>query len=921
MITVSEQIKQAYNKSTVQADRIRIGNNFYAITNVVYSDDCYNEGNVFGTAMGRILTFDIETAVAMEMKEFEYQTGVVINGVINFISLGNFIVTDTGEGDTTDITHVTAIDYMLKTNIIYETNLNYSTATLLDVLQEVCDNCGITLGTTTFTNSSFTVDSNQFNPNTLCREVIQAVAQVSGTIAKIKPDNKLYLINPNLVENVSHVFETNQYSEAEIKRLTHPINVVSLTESEITGENVTMRDEESIARDGENSIIINDNPFAYNQDKRQQLITGLFNAIKGFEYKSYALKFQMLPWIESLDKVQIKDMQGNTYNSYVFRFEYKSPDGVTSTIEAPSLIKATIEYQNIPDALDIARRTEIIVDKQNQVITSVVQNVDEQNTKIARVEQTVDELNSKISDIADITTSQESNTGRLLFDSINQSEPIRIEIRPLGDNISYLYPFEALYPSNDLYIKLRTLRFTNTETNEVFDYELPDDLLYYDNEHYDEFILDYDAQTCTINKKCGYNNNGQVVLLSEPRTVEYTFPHIELTDGDYKVEILKYDNVPYGAYLFCRLMAQNIYTTQFATKAEMNSEISQTKSEIGLSVDEKLTSYSTTSEMNAAINVKANQITSQVSETYETKSNANTNYSSLTQRANSIESTVSQKVGNNEVISKINQSAEAVTINANKISLSGKTINMTSDNIAINSTNFKVDKNGNLTCSNANVNGKITSSNATITGGNINVSDDGNDLTGNINATNKYNSSKKSTLSSKSLYVQNGEHEIGTISSQQFGIIKDDYNGNYIDAIYGTLYNSDYGVNTRLVVRNSNAITSIYPDRIVANGTTYNSKESLKKNIKLYDKKVLDLIKNSEIYEYNYKSEKDTDKKHIGFVIADKGGNYKTPEEVISAEKDGIEQYNMTSLLWKAVQEQQAEIEKLKQRLEEKQNG
>ena len=49
---------------------------------------------------------------------------------------------------------------------------------------------------------------------------------------------------------------------------------------------------------------------------------------------------------------------------------------------------------------------------------------------------------------------------------------------------------------------------------------------------------------------------------------------------------------------------------------------------------------------------------------------------------------------------------------------------MTSDNVAINSTNFSVDKNGNMSCNNADVIGKITSSDATITGGNIRLIDD-----------------------------------------------------------------------------------------------------------------------------------------------------------------------------------------------------
>ena len=38
--------------------------------------------------------------------------------------------------------------------------------------------------------------------------------------------------------------------------------------------------------------------------------------------------------------------------------------------------------------------------------------------------------------------------------------------------------------------------------------------------------------------------------------------------------------------------------------------------------------------------------------------------------------------------------------------LSGKEIDLTSDNININSTNFKVDKNGNVTCKNANIDGR-----------------------------------------------------------------------------------------------------------------------------------------------------------------------------------------------------------------------
>lgn len=73
--------------------------------------------------------------------------------------------------------------------------------------------------------------------------------------------------------------------------------------------------------------------------------------------------------------------------------------------------------------------------------------------------------------------------------------------------------------------------------------------------------------------------------------------------------------------------------------------------------DEKLTEYSTTKQMQAAINLKAD----------------------------AIETTVSKKVGSDEIISKINQSAEEVLVKASKISLNGA--------VTANS-NFKINEDG-----------------------------------------------------------------------------------------------------------------------------------------------------------------------------------------------------------------------------------
>jgi hypothetical protein len=413
-------------------------------------------------------------------------------------------------------------------------------------------------------------------------------------------------------------------------------------------------------------------------------------------------------------------------------------------------------------------QTYIIVDKQNQQIESVVSQTDAQNEKIAKVTQTVEELNSKISDIADITISAEDNDAKVELDNINQSEPIRIVVRPIGESISYLYPHNNLFPNNTLFSKNRRIRFYNKKTEETTDYELPADLLYYNSEYYDEFILDYDGQSCVVNKRVGYNADGTTYVLDTETTLEFEYPRILLTDGDYEVSVLGYDM----AYLFVRLMAQNIYTTQFYTKSETDSIINQTSQSIDLSVNKKLSNYSTTNQMNAQIQLTANNITSTVSQTYETKTNAEKQYTQIKQTTDSISTTVSKKIGSSEVVSSINQSAEQITLNSNRL--------------VVNSNNFKLTKEGNVTCTNANVTGTINSSNAKITGGQVNIAGTG---TGNVTLKTYYGN-YNTYMSPSNMYQSNGEQHVkigltavsGQSESYGIEIVKDTNKKTYINA-------------------------------------------------------------------------------------------------------------------------------------------
>lgn len=124
------------------------------------------------------------------------------------------------------------------------------------------------------------------------------------------------------------------------------------------------------------------------------------------------------------------------------------------------------------------------------------------------------------------------------------------------------------------------------------------------------------------------------------------------------------------------------------------------------------------------LSITENKISSTMAATYLSQSDAASEYatqnsmSSLTQTVDSISTTVSKKVGPNEIISKINQSAEGIEIEASKIDLRGYT--------SIGGGYFTVDTNGKMTATDGTFSGAVTATSGKV--GNWQIS--GNILTG-----------------------------------------------------------------------------------------------------------------------------------------------------------------------------------------------
>jgi len=621
------------------------------------------EGAILKSVMKQL---DLDSNVDIPLNTvLNAQFGVKVGNSYEYLDFGNYIVYKSEKQEDTNSYKITCYDKLLYSMVDYENIGVTYPVTIRNYINAICTYLGLTFANNndTFANydkqilTELYLDSNGNSLGYKFRDVLDELAQVTASTICINSNDEL---------EIRYITQTNDTIDEDFLKDVNvnfgekfgPVNTIVLSRS-AGADNIYYP---AVLPENPYEIKISDNQIM-NGNNRADYLPGIYAKLNGLEYYLNDFSSPGITYYDLCDRYTVS-IGENSYSCVMLNDEVNITQGLEENAHTDLPEETVTDYSKADKTDRKINETYLIVDKQNQTIESVVSNVSEQDEKISQINQTVNEINTKISDIVDITTSGESGYANVSLINVNASQPIQIKIHPIGESISYLYPHNSLYPSDTLYSKNRVLRFTNTTTSEVFEWELPTNLWYINSNTYDELELNYGDgtnPTVTVNRKCQINADGTISALATPTTESYTYPiDLVLTDGDYSIVLLGYDN----GYLYVQLMASNIYTTQFATRVEMNSAITQT----------------------------ATNITSIVSANY---------------------------VGNNEVVSKINQSAEQITINANKISLEGKTIDMTIDNIAINSTNFKVDNSGNMICNNATVNGTVNSNNGSIGGWSI----------------------------------------------------------------------------------------------------------------------------------------------------------------------------------------------------------
>lgn len=578
-------------------------------TQVVVSNDDYISGKpkfetgLIGTIM-KGLELELKVLIPSNTINFENKASYENESVTKNYGEYNLKETPTFNADTQTYTYQ-FYDNFLKFMIPYKPiEISYP-CSVLDFTKKLIQTLGFTCNITYLPNGTNTIASDIYKDiNMTYRDVLEDIGKATFTLFEM--DNKEVkvcnfkedevIIDDDLLMNKNIAFDKKNGA----------FNTIILSRS-ADSDNLSKSNPVDLADDLKVAYKISDCQML-NDNNRGDFIDDILSELYGIEYYVYDTQLVGYGGFEPLQKVKFVT-GGNTYISYVMSNEEVITQGYEEYINAPEMSGVEQDYKTTDIDDRRLQSVSLIVDKQGKTITAQAQDISELNSKTAQLRLDVDKIEGEITEIADITTTSEGVGTISVLKVAKDSEPIYLKVRPTTKNLALLYPADNLYPSDDLYPLERYLLFKNGSYEQR--YRLPADLWYYNSTTYDEFVLDYDNNRCYVIHRVGVNADGTTYILDSVTEEDFTYPSIPLAEGDYQISLEGHET----AYIYARLMAQNIYTDQFVTQVEYKAQVNVTSKEIS--------------------------------------------------------TLVTSKVGKTEVISSINQSAEAVKVKANKIEIDG----------------------------------------------------------------------------------------------------------------------------------------------------------------------------------------------------------------------------------------------------------
>lgn len=450
------------------------------LKNFKIESSCYVNDNFIGTAVAKKITVEMfnNGQYELENKKISVKTGIEIDGKIEYIPMGTFIIEKPTTEEVSTNTQFVGYDYMIKFNATYVDRVTYPIKTV-ELLKDLCNQVGVECGITEFTNSNYMILGNPFTNNEDSKTVLSNIAQLAGGFAYIGRNNKLYIKTLETTDKLLRVkdihfmsvadfnntiinttvsssdiadekIDGNNYFEFSKNNKFGKVNSLILRLSQVEGENTVIQDEDSIKKEGLTEITIADNYFLTSNEEREKVIDALWNKLKGLEYLPFEIKDYGFPYLDLGDMICIKDTEDNEYISYVFDYTFNYNGIYSGNLKAKALTKTQTAFKNTNNIKTKFRNVEYKVDKINGTISSIV--------------STQEEISKDLKDTSTTANNNYQDILNKLGDKAQKDDVVALEktVQAVQDDSKY-----AITVTED--IKLNGVSKVKTDTGYTFD--------------------------------------------------------------------------------------------------------------------------------------------------------------------------------------------------------------------------------------------------------------------------------------------------------------------------------------------------------------------------------------------------------------------------------------------------------------------
>lgn len=327
---------------------------------------------------------DIDSNVYIPEKNIlNYQFGVKVNGEYEYINFGNYVVYKAEKQEDTNSYKLTCYDKMLYSMVDYEKmDITYPIS-IRDYIKAICDKLGLTFknANSTFANydkqiqNELYLDSSGNSLGYTFRDVLDELSQVTASCICINENDEL---------EIRYINDTNDTIDEEFLKDVNvnfgerygAINTIVLSRS-ADSDNIYYPE---VLPEEPYEFKISDNQIM-NFNDRSDYLPDIYSKLNGLEFYINDFSSTGVCYYELLDKynVQIGD---NTYSCVMLNDEINITQGLEENIYTEMPEEAETDYTKADKTDRRINQAYIIVDKQNQVITSVASSVTNLDTRV-----------------------------------------------------------------------------------------------------------------------------------------------------------------------------------------------------------------------------------------------------------------------------------------------------------------------------------------------------------------------------------------------------------------------------------------------------------------------------------------------------------------------------------------------------------